>query len=120
MASLRLYISQNVKRDFRHCRSKIRLHFQCKLILISIFVQADLDLLFSPLTLHQFETPLPHFQTTNYYSGPSWKCLQMDKMSVSQVRIPFFVCSGRKHCGKRRKCWSPSFSPIPQCFQGPS
>ena len=23
---------------------------------------------------------------------------------------------GRKHCGKRRKCWSPAFSPFPTMF----
>ena len=30
----------------------------------------------------------------------------------------FEYCFGkeRKHCGKRRKCWSPTFSPFPELF----
>ena len=34
--------------------------------------------------------------------------------------IPTFNDSGKetfwKHCGKRRKCWLPAFSPFPTCF----
>ena len=38
---------------------------------------------------------------------PQFKC-------VSKIEICFG--KGRKHCGKRRKCWLPAFSPFPTMF----
>ena len=32
----------------------------------------------------------------------------------SKTKVLFVM--GRKHCGKRRKCWSPAFSPFPAMF----
>ena len=34
------------------------------------------------------------------------------------MRVKNWICfgKGRKHCGKRRKCWYPAFSPFPTMF----
>ena len=36
-----------------------------------------------------------------------------DKFIAAEMIIPVF---DRKHCGKRRKCWLPAFSPFPTMF----
>ena len=46
---------------------------------------------------------------------------QFFKRLVSQRRQKVSLCEnglrkGRKHCGKRRKCWFPAFSPFPTKF----
>ena len=38
-----------------------------------------------------------------------------DKIIVTQG-LKFVFWNNRKHCGKRRKCWSPAFSPLPAMF----
>ena len=43
------------------------------------------------------------------------KALADDKINVSE-KLKFCVGKGRKHCGKRRKCWLPAFSPFPTMF----
>ena len=42
------------------------------------------------------------------------KAFANDKINVTQN---FLFGKGRKHCGKRRKCWLQAFSPFPQCSQ---
>ena len=44
------------------------------------------------------------------------KAFAEDKINVynSKTGIPFGMV--RKHCGKRRKCWLPAFSPFPTLF----
>ena len=47
-----------------------------------------------------------------------WSKLQEladDKINVTE-KIKFCIGKGRKHVGKRRKCWSPAFSPFPTMF----
>ena len=34
----------------------------------------------------------------------------------SDSKIESYVVKSRKHCGKRRKCWLPAFSPSPTMF----
>ena len=31
-------------------------------------------------------------------------------------KLEICLGNGRKHCGKRRKCWLPAFSPFPTMF----
>ena len=40
-------------------------------------------------------------------------CRQQNKC---EWKIEIWFGKGRKHCGKRRKCWLPAFSPFSQCF----
>ena len=40
-------------------------------------------------------------------------CSRQNKLNL-QTEIHFGM--GRKHCGKRRKCWLPAFSPFPTMF----
>ena len=37
------------------------------------------------------------------------------KISITQ-KLKFSVGKSRKHCGKRRKCWLPAFSPFSTMF----
>ena len=37
------------------------------------------------------------------------------KINVTK-KIEISFSEGRKHCGKRRKCWLPAFSPFPRMF----
>ena len=43
------------------------------------------------------------------------KAFADDKINVNEKSEIWFG-KGRKHCGKRRKCWLPAFSPIPTMF----
>ena len=43
------------------------------------------------------------------------KAFAEDKLNLFEKIIICFE-KGRKHCGKRRKCWSPAFSPFPTMF----
>ena len=43
------------------------------------------------------------------------KAFADDKISVTQ-KLKFFFGKGRKHCGNRRKCWLPAFSPFLTMF----
>ena len=38
-----------------------------------------------------------------------------NKINVNE-KLKFWFEKGRKHCGKRRKCWLPVFSPFPTMF----
>ena len=38
-----------------------------------------------------------------------WKAFADDKVNVAE-KLKFVFGKGRKHCGKRRKCWLPAFS----------
>ena len=46
---------------------------------------------------------------------PKLKAFADDKINVTQ-KLKFALGRGRKHCGKRRKCWLPAFSPFPTMF----
>ena len=39
------------------------------------------------------------------------KAFADDKIDVTE-KFKFYLRKGRKHCGKRRKCWLPEFSPF--------
>ena len=39
-----------------------------------------------------------------------------DKINVTEKWKFVLVGTGRKNCGKRRKCWLPAFSPFPTFF----
>ena len=51
-------------------------------------------------------------------SEPSkFKTFANDKITLTQKFFVFFLKGGgRKHCGKRRKCWLPAFSHFPTMF----
>ena len=49
------------------------------------------------------------YQMTTFQIGPNWKYLQMTKCNL-KAEILFGM--GRKHRGKRKKCWLPAFSPF--------
>ena len=38
-----------------------------------------------------------------------------DKIELTE-KIEICFGKGRKHCGKRRKCWLPAFTPFPTSF----
>ena len=40
---------------------------------------------------------------------------EYNKINVTEKKN-FCFGKGRKHCGKRRKCWLPAFSPFPTMF----
>ena len=58
------------------------------------------------------------YQITNFQSGPNSKHLQATNRCNLTTEIPFGKV--RKHCGKRRKCWLPAFSPFPTLFSNAS
>ena len=49
-----------------------------------------------------------------------WTPNQTKSMCRQQIQCcqnaDFFLRQGGKHCGKRRKCWLPAFSPFPTMF----
>ena len=57
--------------------------------------------------------PLPNDKILDWFK---LKAFNKNKISVTQILI-FFSHLGRKHCGKRRKCWLPAFLLFPHCFQ---
>ena len=80
--------------------------------------------------MHQQETAfenivgkgeIAHSKIELYSSLPNNKILDWskfkafadDKINLTQNLI---FLNGRKHCGKRRKCWLPAFSPFPTMF----
>ena len=38
------------------------------------------------------------------------------RQNKCERKIEIWFGKGRKHCGKRRKCWLPAFSPFPSMF----
>ena len=67
--------------------------------------------------------PLTHEVGSSFNSVPNDKILDATKLkafadgkiNVAQMMISVSV-RARKHCGKRRKCWLPAFSPFPTMF----
>ena len=45
-----------------------------------------------------------------------FKVVADNKINVTNLKIEMFFGKCRKHCGKRRKCWLPAFSPFPTMF----
>ena len=39
------------------------------------------------------------------------------RQNKCKLKTEILIGVGRKHCGKRRKCWLPAFSPLPTMFQ---
>ena len=39
-----------------------------------------------------------------------------DNKIIVNEKLKFWFEKGTKHCGKRRKCWLPVFSPFPTMF----
>ena len=44
------------------------------------------------------------------------KCIKRTTYQISIKTDKICICMVRKHCGKRRKCWEPAFSPFPTMF----
>ena len=57
-------------------------------------------------------THLALYPTTNFQTGPS-TCRRQNECNL---KTEILLGIGRKHCGKRRKCWLPEFSPFPTMF----
>ena len=56
--------------------------------------------------------PLPDGK---FLDSSKFKAFADDKINVTK-KIKISLEKGRKHGGKRRKCWSPAFSPFPTMF----
>ena len=54
---------------------------------------------------------IPLYQASIIYPYPNRKHSQTTKSCYIKNKICLSL--GRKHCGKRRKCWLPAFSPFP-------
>ena len=52
---------------------------------------------------------------TNFWTRPNSKHLETTYVNVT-TKIEICFGKGRKHCGKRTKCWLPAFSPFPTMF----
>ena len=58
--------------------------------------------------------PLTHYQTTKFRLVKTESiCRRQNKCNLKTETC---FGKGRKHCGKRRKCWLPGFSPFPTMF----
>ena len=62
-----------------------------------------------------------HFWGEHYFfTKQNFSTVQIESTSRQQNKcdLKIKVCLGmsRKHCGKRRKCWLPAFSPFPTMF----
>ena len=66
------------------------------------------------------------FKGSKFFNSlPNGKILDWSKLKAfAEVnykcdwKIEICFGTGKKHCGKRRKCWLPAFSPFfPLCFQ---
>ena len=55
------------------------------------------------------------YQTKKTLDKSKLKALADDKINVTK-KVEICFGKGRKHCGKRRKCWFPAFSPFPAMF----
>ena len=74
---------------------------------------------------------IPHYNTITYVNAVKhvlsslpndkyldWSKLKAfadDKSNVAE-KLKFVLGKVEKHCGKRRKCWLPAFSPFPTMF----
>ena len=56
--------------------------------------------------------PLSNDKILDWYK---LKTFADDKVNVTE-KLKFVFWKDRKHCGKRRKCWLPAFSPFPTMF----
>ena len=58
-----------------------------------------------------------------FKSLPNDKILDWSKWKAStddKINLKFVFVKGRKHCGKRKICWLPAFSPFPtMCLKRP-
>ena len=59
--------------------------------------------------------PVNSFPNDKFIDWSKFKAFADVKIYVTQTK-KFFFGMGRKLCGKRRKCWSPAFSPFPTMF----
>ena len=68
----------------------------CQIVFLSDFINSSL------------------YQMTKFWTSPN----SMDLQTTIQCESKIEICFGksRKHCGKRRKCWLPAFSPFPTNF----
>ena len=64
-----------------------------------------------PCSLKRRLNPLA--KDKNFYCF-KFKAFADNKINVKNIEK--CLCEGRKHCGKRRKCWLPAFSPFPTMF----
>ena len=59
---------------------------------------------------------------TMFYSLQNKKSLDWSKLKafaedkINETKIEIRFGKGKKHCGKRRKCWLPAFSTFPTMF----
>ena len=64
---------------------------------------------------HFPEIPYNLLSTDKILDRSELKAFADDKIIVTK-RLKFGMRKGGKHCGKRRKCWLPAFSPFPTMF----
>ena len=67
------------------------------------------------LNLFLCVNPLPNNLFLAWSKLKAFKAFADDKTNVASKQ-KFFIWIGRKHCGKRRKCWLPAFSPFLTMF----
>ena len=62
-----------------------------------------------------FNNPLPNDKFLDLSKVKAFAlCRRQNKCNLKTETL---FEMGRKHCGKRKKCWLPTFSHFPQCFQ---
>ena len=66
------------------------------------------------ILFHKELTTLTLYQTTKFRLVKIENICRWHNKCVRKIEIA--VGKGRKHCGKRRKCWLPAFSPFPSMF----
>ena len=64
------------------------------------------------ICLYQLLHPLPN---DKFLDWSKLKAFVDEKINATQ-KWNFLGGNGRKHCGKRGKCWLPAFSPFPTMF----
>ena len=67
-----------------------------------------------PITITLDDHHLTLYHTPKSLDSSKLKAFQDDKIYVCE-KLNWFG-KGRKHIGKRRKCWLPAFSPFPSMF----
>ena len=59
------------------------------------------------------------YQSTSFLTFQNLKAFADDKRNVARLMEWVIERKNGKHCGKRRKCWLPAFSPLPPSFFTP-
>ena len=73
------------------------------------------DIIFAIVCACQLQSTFNSLPNDKILDWSKVKAFADDKRNVIE-KLKFVFGKGRKHCGKRRKCWLPAFSPFPTMF----